>query len=149
MIKAILTDFSRVIIFANADVPSLNRHHRELKGTNDYRFYDHFFLNHSLLERLEQISHSIPVYIATSGALHELDEVKSHLGMITQSFTELAKSNPDSFRHIARQLKLNPDEILYIDDSATPVIAATTAGLIAIRYADNATLFADLDHYLR
>lgn len=148
MIKAILTDFSRVIIFANAEVPSLNRHHRELKGTDNYRFYDHFFLNNSLLERLEQLSHKFPIYIATSGALHELAEVKSHLGMVTKAFTELPKSDPDSFRHIALELKLKPSEILFIDDSATPVAAATAAGLTTIRYTDNASLFAELDRQL-
>jgi HAD superfamily hydrolase (TIGR01509 family) len=149
MIKAVLTDFSRVIIMSNTDVPSLNRHHRELKTTDDYRFFEHFFLNYSLLERLEKISHTIPVYIATTGALHELAEVKSHLGMITDSFTGLAKSDPGSYTDIAKLLKLKPEEILYIDDSATPIASATAAGLVAIRYTDNATLFAELDHYLR
>jgi FMN phosphatase YigB (HAD superfamily) len=149
MIKAILTDFSRVIIFANADVPSLNRHHRELKETDNYRFFDYFFLNYSLLQRLEQISHTIPVYIATTGALHELAEVKSHLGMIKQAFTGLAKSDPGTYTDIARQLKLKPEEILYIDDSATPVASAKAAGLVAVRYTDNASLFAELDRLLR
>src|SRR5215469_767851 len=108
MIKAILIDFSRVIIFANAEVPSLNRHHRELKETDNYRFFDYFFLNHSLLERLEEISKTVPIYIATSGALHELAEVKSQLGMIKKAFTEIAKTDPNSYRDIARELKLKP-----------------------------------------
>lgn len=148
MIKAILTDFSRVIIFANSEVPSLNRHHRDLKSTDNYRFSDHFFLNYSLLERLEQISRTIPIYIATSGALHELTEVKSHLGMVTKAFTELAKSDPDSFTSLARQLKLKPSEILYVDDSATAVAAASAAGLLSVHYTDNASLFAEFDRAL-
>jgi len=55
-ISALVIDFSRVLIFANADVSSLNRHHAELEAHPGYRVLDHFQLNVELLEYLRELS---------------------------------------------------------------------------------------------
>jgi FMN phosphatase YigB (HAD superfamily) len=148
MIRALLSDFSRVLVSATITVPSLNRHHRELKSTPDYRFSDHFFLNDRLLAYYEELSATIPIYIATTGALHELAEVKPHLSMVTKVFTGLAKSDPATYTDLAAALSLLPREIIFIDDQLVNVTAAHEAGLHAIQYTDNATVISEVSRLL-
>src|SRR6266705_1940087 len=77
MIKAILFDFSRVLLFPKKGtvIESLNGHHREMSKQKDYKFFDHFELNEELLEFLEKIKDKYTLYIFTSETIQETPEV--------------------------------------------------------------------------
>jgi hypothetical protein len=78
--KALVMDFSPVLMFAKSpDVPSLNAHHKQLSAQPGYQLYDHFVLNTELLDYLARLSAQVPIYIFTTGALHEHPLVKPHL----------------------------------------------------------------------
>jgi hypothetical protein len=62
--KVLIVDFSRVLLFPVEDnVDSLNKHHETLSKDPTYSLFDHFWLNHRLLDYLEKVSKAMPVYI--------------------------------------------------------------------------------------
>jgi hypothetical protein len=69
--KALIVDFSRVLIFANDEqVASLNEHHRRLSAEPGYSLFDHFRLNHELLGYLGRLKDRVPLYIFTINILY-------------------------------------------------------------------------------
>jgi HAD superfamily hydrolase (TIGR01509 family) len=148
--KVLIVDFSRVLIFPVEDnVDSLNKHHETLSKDPTYSLFDHFWLNHRLLDYLEKVSKAMPVYIFTDGKLHELPEVLPHLkDMFTARHTAeslgLNKKQPASYIRLAAHIGVKPEEILFIDDKAANVTAAKQAGLNAIQFSSNKGLFAQL-----
>ncbi len=59
----------------------------------------------------------------------------------------MKKSNPNTFIKILDSLKLNPDEIIFIDDHETNVENARLAGINAIRFENNEKLIEDLSKF--
>lgn len=148
--KVLIVDFSRVLIFPVADgVDSLNKHHESLSKDPAYKLFDHFWLNHELLDYLEKVSKRMPVYIFTDGKLHELPEVVPHLkDIFTEKHTVeslgLNKKQPESYIALAERFGVKPEEMVFIDDKAANVAAATKASVIAIHYTDNENLIQQL-----
>jgi HAD superfamily hydrolase (TIGR01509 family) len=149
--KVLIVDFSRVLIFPVADgIESLNKHHETLSDDPTYKLFDYFWLNHELLDYLEKISKSIPVYIFTDGKLHELPEVTPHLkDIFTEKHTVeslgLNKKQPESYITLAAHIGVKPEEIIFIDDKAANVAAAETAGVSAVQFTSNENLLTELD----
>jgi len=148
--KVLIVDFSRVLIFPVEDnVESLNKHHESLSQDPTYSLFDHFWLNHRLLDYLEKVSKAMPVYIFTDGSLHELPEVLPHLKDIftarhTAESLGLNKKQPASYTALAAHIGVKPEEILFIDDKAANVTAAKQAGVNAIQFSSNKGLFHQL-----
>lgn len=73
-------------------------------------------------------------YLSNSNALHWacLEEVLSHADVVFAShLCGLVKPDPLIFTHVADELALRPDEIVFFDDTATNVAAASRAGFRA------------------
>ena len=148
--KALVVDFSRVLIFANVDnVDSLNGHHKALSVDPNYQIFDHFTLNHELLAYLRTLKDKIAIYVFTDGKLHHLSEVSTHLtGIFTGTYSVdslgLNKKQPEAYLSLARLISVEPDEILFVDDKISNVEAAQSAGLQALQYTNNKVLIAEL-----
>lgn len=152
--KVLIVDFSRVLIFPVAEnVDSLNKHHESLSKDPSYKLFDHFWLNHELLDYLEEVSKHMPVYLFTDGKLHELPEVVPHLkDIFTEKHTVeslgLNKKQPESYVALAENIGVRPEDMVFIDDKATNVAAAVQAGVTAIHFTENQVLLNQLKKYL-
>jgi HAD superfamily hydrolase (TIGR01509 family) len=150
--KVLIVDFSRVLIFPTKNgIESLNGYHASLSKEPGYKLFDHFVLNHELLEYLERIGKAIPVYVFTDGKLHELPEVTPHLkdtfsAMYTVDSLGLNKKQPESYAALAAHIGVKPEEIAFIDDKAANVSAAQQAGVHAVQYTSNEELLPQLAH---
>jgi HAD superfamily hydrolase (TIGR01509 family) len=149
-VKALIIDFSRVLIFAkDPGVESLNRYHREHVGTPGYDFYEHFDLNRELLEFLAGLKDRVPMYIFTDGKLHVLPEVAMYLrdtfrGAKTVESMGVSKKDPEVYRKFVAGLGLAPGEVVFVDDKMAHVAAAQAAGLRGVQYRDNAQVMQEL-----
>ncbi len=54
------------------------------------------------------------------------------------------KSEPESYLKVASELKLEPEEIFFTDDTPRNVLAAQQAGMLAIDFSSNHELFDHL-----
>jgi HAD superfamily hydrolase (TIGR01509 family) len=152
--KVLIVDFSRVLIFPMADnVDSLNKHHEDLSKDPLYKLFDHFWLNHELLDYLEKVSERMPVYIFTDGKLHELPEVVPHLkDIFTEKHTVeslgLNKKQPESYIALAERFGVKPEEMAFVDDKAGNVAAAEQAEVKAVRFTSTESTLTQLDRVL-
>jgi len=73
MIKAIVSDFSRVLLFPKdkSYQGSLNALHKELSEKPSYNALDFFELNVGLLDFYKSLKDRIPVYIFTSDVIQD------------------------------------------------------------------------------
>ena len=155
MIKALLFDFSRVLLFSRDEsyTGSLNEKHKSLSQENTYNLLDHFVLNDELLKYLDQIKEKVPLYIFTTDIIQDDPALKVKIDPIfKQIFSAnklgLSKQDPSSYQKLAVQISLPPEEILFIDDQAANVEIAKQAGLEAIQYQNNQQLTTKLDQIL-
>jgi HAD superfamily hydrolase (TIGR01509 family) len=153
--KALVIDFSRVLIFPKQDgVESLNNHHLALSQQPDYRLLDHFYLNQELLSYLAKLKPVVPVYVFTDGALHELPELAGDLKdifkqMHTVDSLGVSKKDPEAYIVLADKLGYAPQDLMFIDDKSANVGAANTAGLQAVQYQSNSQIITALDAAFR
>jgi HAD superfamily hydrolase (TIGR01509 family) len=151
MISAIVFDFSRVIL----DVKdkeykgSLNGRHDELKSQKEYNLFDHFDLNNELLDLARQLKLKYPLYIFTTGHIHNESEIKKLIDDIFENTFSLEdiggkKDDPASFLKVAKMINLSPKEILFIDDSQINIDTAKSAGFNVIKFDNNSQLFRDI-----
>lgn len=141
-ISALVIDFSRVLIFANADVASLNKHHAELEAHLGYRVLEHFQLNTELLEYLRKLSKQVPIYLFSDGKLHTLPDIAPSLtGIFRTTYTAeevgYKKNQPEAYLELAYRIGLTPPQLLFIDDNPSNIAAAASAGFQVIQYIDN------------
>lgn len=136
MIKALLFDFSRTLLFPTDKnyLGGLNSLYRELQQKENFKFLEHFELNNELLNYLVTVKNKFGLYIFTSESIQEDPAIKSDLAIIfTKVFsakeTGLSKKDPKSYELIAKELNISPNEILFIDDSQENLNAAKIAGL--------------------
>ncbi len=114
----------------------------KVAGTPEFKFLDYFELNRNLLDYIEQVKIAKPAYLFTSESIQEDPAIKDILGQYfgkVYSAMELgmSKKDPETYKFIARDLKLDVSDILFIDDSLSNVEAAINAGMPAIQYKDN------------
>lgn len=144
MIKALLIDLARTLLFPvdKTYAGGINDLYVKIKGTADFKFFDNFKLNRGLMDYLESIKSKMPLYVFTSEWIQNDPAVKD---MLDQLFIKvysaeemgISKKDPEAYKLIARDIKLDPEEILFIDDSAGNVEAAEDAGMPAIQFKDN------------
>lgn len=147
MIKAILFDFSRVLLFPKdtSYTDSLNQKHRELSNDADYKLLNHFTLNDELLRLLNSLKNNYVLCLFTSGTIQDSPELFTTVDNIFQKVYSgiklgLNKKDNNSYTMIAADLTLSPEELLLIDDSLDNIAAAKLAGLITIHYKNNEQL---------
>ncbi|MCW1908387.1 MAG: HAD-IA family hydrolase [Candidatus Saccharibacteria bacterium] len=147
MIKAIVFDFSRVLLFAKdpSYLGDLNPLHRQLSENNpDYPFFDNFYLNQELLDWLRLI-HGAKLYIFTSGNIQNAPAIRPMLDNIfthvySAETMHLSKSDPAAYSKLCSILNRSPQDVLFIDDSKKNIAAAKQAGLQTLLFSNTAKL---------
>ncbi|MFA6524832.1 MAG: HAD-IA family hydrolase [Patescibacteria group bacterium] len=144
MIKAIISDFSRVVLLPNDETYTggLNLLHKELSANGKYDFWQYFRLNQDLINFYKSVCKRVDIYIFTKGYVQELPVLQPVIsevfkGVFSASRLELNKNSKEAYILIAGMIKQKPEEILYIDDNQDNVDAAKKAGLNAICYNSN------------
>lgn len=136
MIKAILSDFSRVLLlpFDESYGGGLNALHKELLTGGDYDFWQHFKINEELLALYQEYQRRIEVAILTEGYIQEYPPVKERLaGIFNHVFSAadlgLKKDDPQIYTLVVEKLGITPDQIIYIDDKQKNIDAASRIGM--------------------
>lgn len=141
MIKALISDFSRVLLFPKDDsyLGSLNALHKELSAHGNYNFWEYFRVNQDLLAFYKTINEHTTLFMFTSEFIQEHPALQPILeGLFSRTFSGarlgLKKTNPQSYITISQEIGLNPEEIIYIDDNQINIDTAQKAGLAVIHY---------------
>ncbi len=155
MIKAIVSDFSRVILFPkdSSYEGSLNSLHKEKSQLSSYNPLDHFELNTELLDFYRSQKEKVNLYIFTTDSIQDAPEFKPFLEPIfTKIFSalkmDMSKKDPESYRLIAKDLGLDPSEIIYIDDALENIEAAKISGFKTILYSSGTQTFQEVSENL-
>ena len=156
MIKALVSDFSRVLLSPKDDnyTEGLNTLHKKLSAGGDYDFWSYFRLNQDFLAFSKTISEHIPVYMFTTEYIQEHPALQPELsGIFKKVFSGarlgLKKVDAQSYHFIAKEIGLKPEEILYIDDKQANLDAAKETGMVVIRYETNDQAKKDITEELK
>lgn len=144
MIRAIVFDFSRVLLFPKdrSYTSSLNKRHRELSKRADYKLLEYFSLNEELLDYLDKIKERYELYVFTSETIQDSPELTPRLQatfkeVISALRLGVTKKEPDAYKRITDIVGKKPEEILFVDDSPENLGAAKSSGLQVMHYIDN------------
>lgn len=155
MIKVLLFDFARVIIFPK-DVSytgKLSDLYRRLTRQKK-SIFDYYRLNYELLSALKKYKNKYQLAILTSSEFlpfhpEVLPKINNLFEPIIYSGeTGFQKYQPACYTKTAQLLKVVPSEILFTDDSTANVEAAVDAKIQAVRYLDNQDLLTKIDKML-
>ncbi len=157
MVTTILSDFSKVILFAkNKEYKGkLNDLNKKLSEENpDYSFFDYFEFNGEILELYKSLKNDFSLNIFTTGTIQERPEVKKIIDPLFEAVYSatkygLNKKQIDSYLFIAKKLEKAPSEILYIDDKEDNLIAAQQAGMNTIHFLNYKDLHINLQKILK
>lgn len=151
MIQAILSDLSHVILLPTDETYTggLNPLHRELVETENYDFWKHFKINEELLEIYQKLRKDVKIYIFTKGYIQEYPLLAERIegkfdDLFSASRLELDKTNPEAYKEIAKKIKLELGEILFIDDKEKNIAAAKKAGLKTLLHQSNQQTIAEI-----
>lgn len=143
MIKAIVFDFSRVLLFPNDTTyaGSLNERHREYSANVDYSLLDYFSLNLELLDHIKNMRQKPDLYIFTSETIQDDPSLKPFIepvfkDVFSASKLGVDKKTPSAYKILTEKIGLAPEQILFVDDTYTNIEAAESAGLKAIHYSN-------------
>lgn len=151
MIKVVVTDFSRVLLFPTDESykQGLNALNNQLLDTNpNYDFKKYFKINEELLEYYASLE--LPVYIFTSETIQEHPAIKAELNnvfsrILSAKHLNVSKTDKNAYIIVARELKVQPSEILYIDDKFSNIQVADDAGCATILYKSNADVVGEIE----
>lgn len=155
MIKALVSDFSQVLLFRKDD-PSygqINELHESLYKNPNYNIWDHFTLNTKLLDYFQKISSHIDCYIFTSLYIQEHPPLMATLKPFFKDIYSAArlgvsKSTQEAYTKVTELISTSPNETLFIDDTTINIQAAKKAGLHIVHYRDNESAIAELHNIL-
>lgn len=152
MIKALLFDFSRTLLFPKDKTykGNLNALHRQLSQTPGYDFLANFELNEEMLTFLNNIKDKYRMYMYTSESIQDTPEIKDKVDsyfdkIFSAEQTMLQKTDPESYKKLADMIGLPVQDILFIDDLAANIAAAKLAGMETLTYIDNKGVFDKLN----
>ncbi len=151
MIKALITDFSRVLLSPKNEnyAEGLNALHKKLSADGDYDFWKHFRLNQDLLEFYKTLAEQIELYVFTTEYIQEHPALQPKMAGIFKAVFSAArlglkKNDPKAYKAMAKKINLKPEEILYIDDKQSNGDAALSAGMAFILYQSNEQTIKDI-----
>lgn len=154
-IEAVVCDFANVVLLPAATRPaSFDAYFDTLAARGPMQLLDHFTLNEPLLDALRSVSERLPVHLFTGGHIHELPEVVPHLartfsGQFSPRQIPYSKSDPQAYRKLAVLARLLPETTLFIDDTASNIQAARSAGFQTHLYTTNQAILPVLDSISR
>ena len=155
MIKALLFDFSRVVLNPKEQsyTGSLNELYTKLSQNEPFDSRDYFTFNQELLDFVEQLKGKYQLYLFTTGKIQEDRHLISVIESIwkrifTKGSIGFAKNDEKAYFAIAKKLSLHPQEILFIDDSEENVAAAKKAGVRTILFISTKQTINDLRAFL-
>ncbi len=144
MIRAILTDFSHVLLFARDGEykGSINALYDQVRGQEEFDFWSVFLLNEELLEFYSTLNSTIPVHIFTTGkvqndpaVLPKLEEAVT--AIYSANVLGLSKKDEAAYTIMCEKIGYNPANVLYIDDKEEHVQLARAAGLQSFQFVSN------------
>lgn len=151
MIRALVSDFSRVLLFPADDLYSggLNALHQKLAAHGDYNFWEHFRLNRDLLAFYKTLGERVGIYMFTTEHIQEHPALQSELdgtfkGIFSGARLGLMKTDANTYEVIAEKIGLPPQEVLYVDDQQRNLDAANRVGMVTVRYVSNRQLQQDV-----
>jgi HAD superfamily hydrolase (TIGR01509 family) len=156
MIKAILSDFSYVLLFPKEKSYSgtLNGLYSKLLQQKNYNYFGYYQLNNELIQTYQKYRKpELSVNIYTSGTVQEDSQVKEKIApyfdnIFSAEKLNISKEDKYSYIKIADLLKLEPKEIVFIDDQDRFLDGARLAGLNVIKYKNNADTINKLNRLL-
>ncbi len=155
MIKALISDFSQVLLFPK-DVTyhsGLNKLHKELSYKPQYNPLDHFVFNQELLEFYTSLKPKLSLYIFTSGTIQDAPEFQKILIPIfskiySASKMGVSKTDPKAYKALTEDIGIAQEEAIYVDDSSANIDASNTAGLNSLMYTTNKRIIATIQKIL-
>lgn len=143
MIKALLFDFSRTLLFPK-DLNyggGLNSLYNEVKVKENFKVFDYFDINQQILDSVNYLKDKYPSYIFTTDSIQEDPEIQNRIkGSFVKIFSAkaigLEKTNKDSYQFILNEIGFEASEVLFIDDSQDNVSTAAAVGINTIKYID-------------
>ncbi|MEK7122986.1 MAG: HAD-IA family hydrolase [Patescibacteria group bacterium] len=153
MIKAIVSDFSKVVLLPVNDqyTGGLNALYRDLKSQNQLDFWRYFLLNRDLLEWYTVLSERVDLYLFTAEYIQEDPAVSNELGIFKEIFSaarlNLKKDEPQAYATIADMIGVSPEQLLYVDDKQQNCDAAKQARLFVVRYESNEQIVRDVGKF--
>lgn len=105
MIEALISDFSRVLLFPKdmSYKGGLNRLHREASADPRYRLLDTFELNVELLEYYQSVKEKVRLCIFTTETIQDSPELAPKLRPIFEKIYSAEKNESDQTRIICVQ----------------------------------------------
>lgn len=153
MIKVLLSDFSRVLLFPKDSLyqGGLNDLYKKVLKSN-FKFWDFFELNSELLNYYKSLT-SVKLAIFTSEIIQEAPELRVDLESFKDIFSgqrlRIDKAKPEAYELLLEKLGAKPGEVVYIDDNLVNIKAAKAAGLLTIAYQDNKQIISALSSLLQ
>lgn len=156
MIKILLFDFARVILFPK-DVSysgTLSDFYRKITQQKK-SIFDYYKLNEDLLAELEKYKPDFQLAILTSS--EHLPFHPEILPMLKKTFEpiifsgelEFPKYQPGCYQEAIKLLAVAPQEVIFVDDSHSNIEAATEVGLHTVHFLDNRGAFEKIDTILQ
>jgi len=152
MIKILLFDFSRVLLFPKDKNYSgkLNDLYKSVKNKSSFEFEDYFCFNEELINYLKSIKGKFKLVMFTSEIIQNDPVVVKRLDGIFNEIISgkeigFSKSDPEAFRFIANKLGCKLNEILFIDDWEANVKCAEGVGVKTHLFRDTNELIKFLE----
>jgi FMN phosphatase YigB (HAD superfamily) len=144
VIKALVSDFSRTILFVkdSSYQGTLNGLYKELSSQGLFEFWDYFELNEPLLDIYKSLDPSIKKYIFTTGKIQNDSNLLPYLSEIFNEILTigdvggLEKSNSKSYVNLVNLIQINPSDCLFVDDERANIDAAKSVGINTILYTN-------------
>lgn len=154
MIKALLFDFSRTLLFPKDKnyTGSLNDLYKQNRDNPDFNFFAYFVLNAELIDYLKSVKEKFKLYIFTSESVQNDPAIIIDLNKVFDKIYSakeigLSKKDINSYKHIVSDLNLNPNEILFVDDSVENIKVSKTLGINTHVFSSNKECIGIIDRY--
>jgi len=141
-----------------ADFWALMRRRTGLEGEDDFlsdHIIDGFQIRHWVIELVRTLrarGYITGILSDQTHWLYELDSYDHFFAEFDHIYNSYdlgkGKRDPTLFSDVVNDLKLQPAEVLFIDDNEGNVQRARDMGLVAMQYVDHKTLIAELEQLL-
>lgn len=155
VIKVLISDFWHVLLFPK-DFQTRGSSNIVSKLIDGYAvFFDKYFVNEELLKFYAEVKkkQELQLAIYSSGTLFKKPELQPLLTPVfDQTYSSIdirfEKNNPESYRFLAKELKVKTSEILFVDDSPNNIEVAKEAGVVTVHYHDNGQVMSEISKTL-